>query len=87
MPPRHIQEVENDIRRERQTDGIAKARERGVRFGRKTRLVPDKRMDSFRVRRPICNLADISTSRPNASLPDRGRRPIVAVPQLGLRAA
>ena len=36
-----IAEFENDMRRERQMDGIAKARERGVRFGRKTRLVPE----------------------------------------------
>jgi DNA invertase Pin-like site-specific DNA recombinase len=36
-----IAEFENDIRRERQMDGIAKAKERGVRFGRKTRLVPE----------------------------------------------
>ena len=37
-----IAEFENDIRHERQMDGIKKARERGVRFGRKPRLVPDK---------------------------------------------
>jgi DNA invertase Pin-like site-specific DNA recombinase len=37
-----IAEFENDIRRERQMDGIAKAQERGVRFGRKPRLVPEK---------------------------------------------
>jgi DNA invertase Pin-like site-specific DNA recombinase len=36
-----IAEFENDIRRERQMDGIAKARERGVRFGRKPRLIPE----------------------------------------------
>jgi DNA invertase Pin-like site-specific DNA recombinase len=34
-------EFENDIRRERQMDGIAKAKERGVRFGRKSLLLPD----------------------------------------------
>jgi DNA invertase Pin-like site-specific DNA recombinase len=33
-----IAEFENDIRRERQMDGIAKARERGVKFGRKREL-------------------------------------------------
>jgi DNA invertase Pin-like site-specific DNA recombinase len=32
-----IAEFENDIRRERQMDGIAKARDRGVRFGRRSR--------------------------------------------------
>jgi DNA invertase Pin-like site-specific DNA recombinase len=37
-----IAEFENDIRRERQMDGIAKAQERGVRFGRKPQLLPDK---------------------------------------------
>ncbi len=35
-----IAEFENDIRRERQMDGIAKAKERGVRFGRKPLLLP-----------------------------------------------
>jgi DNA invertase Pin-like site-specific DNA recombinase len=37
-----IAEFENDIRRERQMDGIAKAKERGVRFGRKRELTNDK---------------------------------------------
>jgi DNA invertase Pin-like site-specific DNA recombinase len=36
-----IAEFENDIRRERQMDGIAKAKDRGVRFGRKPLLVAD----------------------------------------------
>ena len=36
-----IAEFENDIRRERQMDGIAKARERGVRVGRKCLLLPE----------------------------------------------
>lgn len=36
-----IAEFENDIRRERQMDGIAKARERGVRFGRRPLLVAE----------------------------------------------
>ena len=36
-----IAEFENDIRRERQMDGIKKARERGTRFGRKPLLVVD----------------------------------------------
>ena len=35
-------EFENDIRRERQMDGIKKARERGIRFGRKPLLIPEK---------------------------------------------
>ena len=37
-----IGEFESDIRRERQMDGIKKAQERGVRFGRKRRLVPER---------------------------------------------
>jgi DNA invertase Pin-like site-specific DNA recombinase len=37
-----IAEFENDIRRERQMDGIAKAKERGVHFGRKRELPAEK---------------------------------------------
>jgi DNA invertase Pin-like site-specific DNA recombinase len=37
-----IAEFENDIRRERQMDGIAKAKERGVHFGRKLELTAEK---------------------------------------------
>ena len=33
---------ENDIRRERQMDGIAKAKDRGVKFGRKRELTDEK---------------------------------------------
>ena len=36
-----IAEFENDIRHERQMDGIKKARERGIRFGRKPVLVTE----------------------------------------------
>ena len=36
-----IAEFENDIRHERQMDGIKKARERGIRFGRKPILVTE----------------------------------------------
>ena len=36
-----IAEFENDIRRERQMDGIKKARERGTRFGRKPLLIAE----------------------------------------------
>jgi DNA invertase Pin-like site-specific DNA recombinase len=45
-----IAEFENDIRRERQMDGIAKARNRGVKFGRKPQLLPDlvKEIQSLR---------------------------------------
>src|SRR6478672_10246069 len=37
-----IAEFENDIRRERQMDGIAKAKQRGVKFGRKPELTPER---------------------------------------------
>jgi DNA invertase Pin-like site-specific DNA recombinase len=37
-----IAEFENDIRRERQMDGIAKAKDRGVKFGRKRELTEDR---------------------------------------------
>ena len=45
-----IAEFENDIRRERQMDGIKKAHERGVRFGRKPDLTP-KRIAKIRALR------------------------------------
>jgi len=35
-------QFENDIRAERQTDGIAKAKEKGVAFGRKRALTPEQ---------------------------------------------
>jgi DNA invertase Pin-like site-specific DNA recombinase len=48
MPPRFLMGLraliaafENDIRRERQMDGIKKAHERGVPFGRKPLLVSE----------------------------------------------
>ena len=37
-----IAEFENDIRRERRMDGISKAKNRGVRFGRKPELTPER---------------------------------------------
>jgi DNA invertase Pin-like site-specific DNA recombinase len=37
-----IAEFENDIRRERQMDGIAKAKERGIKFGRKLELTGER---------------------------------------------
>jgi DNA invertase Pin-like site-specific DNA recombinase len=37
-----IAEFENDIRSERQMDGIAKAKERGIKFGRKLELTAEK---------------------------------------------
>ncbi len=35
-------EFENDIRRERQADGIAKAKAKGIQFGRKAALNPNQ---------------------------------------------
>ena len=35
-------EFENDLRRERQTDGIARARDKGVKFGRRPALTDDQ---------------------------------------------
>jgi DNA invertase Pin-like site-specific DNA recombinase len=37
-----IAEFENDIRRERQMDGIARAKERGIKFGPKPQLTPQR---------------------------------------------
>ena len=45
-----IAEFENDIRRERQMDGIAKAKDRGVKFGRKRELT-DQRVKEIRTLR------------------------------------
>jgi DNA invertase Pin-like site-specific DNA recombinase len=42
-----VAEFENDIRRERQMDGIAKAQEKGVKFGRKAAL-PDNQKETIR---------------------------------------
>ena len=43
-----IAEFENDIRRERQMDGIAKARAQGVKFGRKRDVTPERAAKSLR---------------------------------------
>jgi DNA invertase Pin-like site-specific DNA recombinase len=48
-----IAEFENDIRRERQMDGIAKARERGVRFGRRPELTPERIAEIKKLRRKM----------------------------------
>ena len=42
-----IAEFENDLRTERQAEGIAKAREKGVRFGRPPKLTNAKRQDIY----------------------------------------
>ena len=46
-----IAEFENDIRRERQMDGITKARDRGVRFGRKPLLIAETIRNVKRLRK------------------------------------
>ncbi|MAZ83415.1 MAG: resolvase [Hoeflea sp.] len=43
-------QFEADIRRERQMDGIAKAKTNGVKFGRKPRLTPDQEAEAIRLR-------------------------------------
>jgi DNA invertase Pin-like site-specific DNA recombinase len=54
-----IAEIENDIRRERQMDGIAKARERGVRFGRKSLLLPETIKDIRTLRQAGATVPEI----------------------------
>lgn len=51
-------EFENDIRAERQADGIAKAKERGVAFGRKRALTPEQ-----------CNRIRVLREEENFSVP------------------
>jgi DNA invertase Pin-like site-specific DNA recombinase len=55
-----IAEFENDIRRERQMDGIKKARESGTRFGRKPRLVPEKVKQIRKLRAEGTTVPDIT---------------------------
>jgi DNA invertase Pin-like site-specific DNA recombinase len=45
-----IAEFENDIRRERQSDGITKAKEQGVKFGAKAKL-SDKQLSEMKLKR------------------------------------
>jgi DNA invertase Pin-like site-specific DNA recombinase len=54
-----IAEFENDIRRERQMDGIKKAKQRGVRFGRKLQLVPQKVKQIRKLRASGCTVPHI----------------------------
>ena len=46
-----IAEFENDIRRERQLDGVAKAKERGVRFGVQPKLTENMVEEIRKLRR------------------------------------
>ena len=54
-----IAEFENDIRRERQMDGIAKAKQRGVKFGRKPELTPEKVARIKKLRKAGTTVPDI----------------------------
>ena len=54
-----IAEFENHIRRERQMDGISKAKERGVHFGRKLELTPEKVAEIKSLRQSGITVADI----------------------------
>jgi DNA invertase Pin-like site-specific DNA recombinase len=65
-----IAEFENDIRRERQMDGIKQARERGVQFGRKPLLVDEmvKRVRSMRKARQTVPVIMRQTNLSKASV-------------------
>jgi DNA invertase Pin-like site-specific DNA recombinase len=54
-----IAEFENDIRRERQMDGIAKAKHRGVMFGRKAELTPERIAQIKKFRKAGTTVPDI----------------------------
>ena len=54
-----IAEFENDIRRERQMDGIAKAKEKGTRFGRKPELTPERIKEIKSLRKAGAIIPDI----------------------------
>ena len=74
-----IAEFENDTRRERQMDGIAKAKDRGVKFGRKRELTGDKGEREIRTLRMglLCNgshTLSFSKVTPRASDGDPLRR-------------
>jgi DNA invertase Pin-like site-specific DNA recombinase len=65
-----IAEFENDIRRERQMDGIKQARERGVQFGHKPLLVDEmvKRVRSMRKARQTVPVIMRQTNLSKASV-------------------
>jgi hypothetical protein len=62
-----IAEFENDIRRERQMDGIAKAKERGIKFGCKLELTPDRVAEIKTLRAAGTTVTDTTTDRPKQS--------------------
>jgi DNA invertase Pin-like site-specific DNA recombinase len=65
-----IVEFKNDIRRERQMDGIQKARERGIRFDRKPLLISEtlKKMKKLRKARKTVPEIMRQTSLSKASI-------------------
>jgi DNA invertase Pin-like site-specific DNA recombinase len=89
-----IAEFENDIRFERQMDGIAKARDRGVKFGRKPLLVADTIKKVRKLRKAGKTVPEImrQTSLSKASIyrvsiaPYRRSPNIRLAPQSGRRA-
>lgn len=52
-------EFETEIRKERQMDGIAKAKEKGTKFGRKTRITPEVAADILAMRAGGALIPDI----------------------------
>lgn len=46
-----IAEFENDLRAERQKEGIAKAKEKGIKFGRRSKLTPELKERIHRLRK------------------------------------
>ena len=61
-----IAEFENDIPRERQMDGIAKAKDRGVKFGRKRELT-DERVSEIRKLRETGETVPAISSGPGSA--------------------
>lgn len=54
-----IAEFENDLRSERQKEGIAKAKEKGVKFGRRSKLTPEleDKIVSLRESKSVADIA------------------------------
>lgn len=63
-----IAEFENDIRRQRQMDGIKKARERGTRFRRKPLLIPETIQQVRKLRKAGKTVPEIMVKRTSARL-------------------
>ena len=70
-----IAEFENDIRRERQLDGIAKAKERGVRFGVQPKLTEKVVKEIRKLRRSETVPEIMRTDRPQQGLRLQGAQP------------